>query len=70
MNPIIVLFGVVLAVILFQANRGSAGLLIGGAVLAGVLVLPWLEDAISARRLPKRPPPPRRPGFFRSGRRR
>ena len=64
MNLWLVLFGVVLAVILAQANHGVLAMIIGGGALACLVVVPWIEHAITADRIRPRPPPrsSRRPG--------
>ena len=60
----LVLFGVVLAVILAQANHGALAMIIGGVALACLVVVPWIEHAITADRIRPRPSPrsSRRPG--------
>ena len=66
MNLTLVLFGIVLAVILAHANHAALGLLVGAVALAGLVIVPWIENAISAQRIErrpgKRPGPTRRPG--------
>ena len=58
----LVLFGVVLAVILAGANHAGLAVVVGGVALACLVVVPWIEHAISADRIRRRPGPPRRPG--------
>jgi uncharacterized membrane protein AbrB (regulator of aidB expression) len=56
----LVLFGLILAGLLARANHAPLAFLIGGGVLALLIIVPWIEDAIAPRRIERRPAPRRR----------
>ena len=62
MNLMIPLIFGVLALLLAQSNHPAIGMVIGGLVIAWMVVVPFIENAISSYHHPRRRPgPPRRP---------
>ncbi len=61
MALIIPLFFGVVAFLLARSNHPGIGMMIGCLVIAWLVVVPFLENAISSHHYPHRRPPPRRP---------
>ncbi len=63
MNLMALLFFGVLAFLLARSNHPAIGMLLGGLVIAWMVVVPFLENSISSFHYPRRRPgaPPRRP---------
>lgn len=63
MNLMIPLVVGVLALLLARSNHPAIGMILGGLVIAWMVVVPFLENSISSYYHPRRRPgpPPRRP---------
>ena len=61
MNLFLLLLAGVIAFLLAQSNHPSLGIGLGALVIAWMVVMPFLENAIFSRHYPhRRPPPPSR----------